>query len=341
MFGGVSPEHEVSLSSAYSVLTNIDKEKYNITRVGITKDGKWLLFEGDDSHIKSGEWSLYSNKSAILSPCRDRRLYVIEDGAIVEQKNIDVIFPVMHGSFSEDGTLQGLFELSGIPFVGPGCLSSAVSMDKAMTKLILKNYGIPQAKGLLISKRELYDSYPQIAKVALLFSYPVFVKPSAGGSSIGASKVNDESELLPALKAAFEVCDRVLLEEYINGREIEVAVMGNSNPVSSVCGEIKPGSDFYDYDTKYINDTATLHIPAELSEETSQKIRLMATKIYNALNCKGLARVDFFVDGDTVRFNEINTIPGFTDISMFPKLFIHSGVAYSSLIDRLIDLALE
>ena len=199
MFGGVSPEHEVSLSSAYSVLTNIDKEKYNITRVGITKDGKWLLFEGDDSHIKSGEWSLYSNKSAILSPCRDRRLYVIEDGAIVEQKNIDVIFPVMHGSFSEDGTLQGLFELSGIPFVGPGCLSSAVSMDKAMTKLILKNYGIPQAKGLLISKRELYDSYPQIAKVALLFSYPVFVKPSAGGSSIGASKVNDESELMLTL----------------------------------------------------------------------------------------------------------------------------------------------
>ena len=345
LFGGVSPEHEVSLRSAESVLNNIDKNKYNVFPVGITKEGDWILYAGKDySLLPSGEWKNFpGNRRAAISPVRGQGLLSFEGDCVVRER-IDVVFPVLHGENGEDGTVQGLLRLAGIPFVGPHVAASAVAMDKTLTKLVADQAGIPQADWELVRRGDLESHMEQ--KLNLLeqrFSYPMFVKPAGTGSSVGVSKAADRAALEKALLEASAYDEKVLVEEFIRGREIEVAVMGNASPVASICGEIDSGAEFYDYDAKYITDTSVAYVPARIPEDVQERVREAAVKVYRAIGCRGLSRVDFFVtyEGNRVVFNEINTIPGFTSISMYPKLFAASGIPYPELIDSLLALALE
>jgi len=345
LFGGMSPEHEVSLRSAESVLNNIDKTKYNIFPVGIKKDGDWVLFGGTDySMLPSGEWENYAqNRRAAISPVRGQGLLSFEGDCVVRER-IDVVFPVLHGENGEDGAMQGLLQLAGIPYVGPHVAASAVAMDKTLTKLVMDQAGIRQAAWKLVRASELNNRMDHvIAALENRFSYPMFVKPAGTGSSVGVSKASDRNELEDALLSAGVYDEKILVEEFIHGREIEVAVMGNENPVASICGEIDSGADFYDYDAKYVTDTSVAYIPARISDETAELVRESAVKAYKAVGSQGLSRVDFFVtfEGDEVVFNEINTLPGFTSISMYPKLFAASGIPYTQLIDELIKLAQE
>ena len=344
LFGGVSPEHEVSLRSAESVLNHIDHSKYNIFPVGITKDGDWVYYTGKDySLLPTGEWKNHpDNRRAAISPLRGQGLLCFEGDCVVRER-IDVVFPVLHGENGEDGTIQGLLQLAGIPYVGPHVAASAVAMDKTLTKLVADQAGIPQADWLLVRREEMECRMESILdQLEEKFAYPMFVKPAGTGSSVGVSKAADRQALEQGLRAAAVYDQKVLVEEFIRGKEIEVAVMGNDNPVASVCGEIDSGAEFYDYDAKYITDTSVAYIPARISEEAAEQVRELAVRVYQAIGCQGLSRVDFFVteDGRAV-FNEINTIPGFTSISMYPKLFAASGIPYSQLIDELIDLAME
>ncbi len=344
LFGGVSPEHEVSLRSAESVLNHIDHSKYNVFPVGITKDGDWIYYTGKDySLLPTGAWKNHpDNRRAAISPLRGQGLLCFEGDCVVRER-IDVVFPVLHGENGEDGTIQGLLQLAGIPYVGPHVAASAVAMDKTLTKLVADQAGIPQADWLLVRREEMESRMESILdQLEEKFAYPMFVKPAGTGSSVGVSKAADRQALEQGLRAAAVYDQKVLVEEFIRGKEIEVAVMGNDNPVASVCGEIDSGAEFYDYDAKYITDTSVAYIPARISEEAAEQVRELAVRVYQAIGCQGLSRVDFFVteDGRAV-FNEINTIPGFTSISMYPKLFAASGIPYSQLIDELIDLAME
>ena len=345
LFGGISPEHEVSLRSAESVLLNIDKEKYTVLPVGITKEGKWLLFGGEDySLLPDGSWESHpDNCPAFLSPVRGQGLVCLRDG-VYTCKPVDVVFPVLHGENGEDGAMQGLLQMAGIPFVGSHLAESAVAMDKTLTKLVADNAGVPQAAWQLVNSREL-DSHMDaiVQKIEDRFAYPVFVKPAGTGSSVGVSKAANREKLVEGLHFAGKYDSKILVEEFIHGREVEVAVMGNENPVASVCGEIDSGVEFYDYDAKYVTDTSVAYIPARISEEVAEQVREQAIKVYKAIGANGLSRVDFFVtfEGERVVFNEINTLPGFTSISMYPKLFCASGIGYADLIDRLLGLALE
>lgn len=344
LFGGNSSEHEVSLQSAYGVITNTDREKYNILPVGITRDGSaWYLYNGSYENIRTGKW--IEDKAHLIPAYMvpGSRLLLCEEGKPSRYEQIDVAFPVMHGAYSEDGRMQGLLDMCGVRYVGPGCIASGCCMDKAITKQILKCHGIPQARAIAVAKSMLEESYEKIRfAVKSGFGYPVFVKPACAGSSVGVSRVNSDAELKEALERALAEDSKALIEEYIDGREIEVAVMGNDAPVASVCGEIDPGAQFYDYETKYCADTASYYIPARLEDETSEKVRTLAVKIYKALGCRGLSRVDFFVKSDnTIIFNEINTLPGFTPISMYPKLFMHGGMTYAEVVDNLLQLALQ
>ncbi|MGM9605557.1 MAG: D-alanine--D-alanine ligase family protein [Faecousia sp.] len=345
LFGGVSPEHEVSLRSAESVLNHIDHSKYNVFPVGITKDGDWIHYTGKDySMLPTGQWRTYpGNRRAAISPVRGQGLLSFEGDCVVRER-IDVVFPVLHGENGEDGTIQGLLQLAGIPYVGPHVAASAVAMDKTLTKLVADQAGIPQADWLLVRREELdcrMDSV--VAGLEKRFEYPMFVKPAGTGSSVGVSKAANQEELKQGLLSAAVYDEKVLVEEFIRGREVEVAVMGNDSPVASVCGEIDSGAEFYDYDAKYITDTSVAYIPARIPEEAAEQVREMAVRIYQAIGCHGLSRVDFFVtqDENRVVLNEINTIPGFTSISMYPKLFAASGIPYPQLIDELINLAME
>ena len=345
LFGGISPEHEVSLRSAESVLNNMDPEKYNVFPVGITKEGKWILFGGKDySLLPTQEW-LYcpENRPAAISPVRGQGLLSFE-GECVVHEHIDVVFPVLHGENGEDGTIQGLLQLAGIPYVGPHVSASAVAMDKTLTKLVVDNAEITQAAWELVRNSDLHSRMDAVLeKLENRFLYPVFVKPAGTGSSVGVSKAASKDELKDALLRAGTYDEKILVEEFIDGYEIEVAVMGNSTPVASVVGEIDSGAEFYDYDAKYVSDTSVVYIPARISENVAEEVREKAVQIYRAIGCQGLSRVDFFVTkaDNRVVFNEINTLPGFTSISMFPKLFIASGIAYGELIDQLLELALE
>ena len=345
LFGGVSPEHEVSLRSAESVLNHIDHEKYNIFPVGITKNGDWVLFGGTDySELPSGEW-LHNpaNRRAAISPVRGQGLLSFEGDCVVREW-IDVVFPVLHGENGEDGAVQGLLQLAGIPYVGPHISASAVAMDKTLTKLVADQANIRQAKWMLVRNYDLEGHLDAILdQVEGKFSYPVFVKPAGTGSSVGVSKASDRTALKDALLCAGNYDEKILVEEFIHGREIEVAVMGNQRPVASICGEIDSGAEFYDYDAKYVTDTSVAYIPARISEDVSEAVRDAAVRVYTAIGCQGLSRVDFFVthDGNEVVFNEINTLPGFTSISMYPKLFGASGIPYGQLIDNLLELAME
>lgn len=345
LFGGVSPEHEVSLRSAESVLNNIDESKYNVFPVGITKEGKWILYGGKDySDLPSGRWLTHpDNRQAAISPIRGQGLLTFEGDCVVRQQ-IDVVFPVLHGENGEDGTIQGLLQLAGIPYVGPHVAASAVAMDKTLTKLVVDQAGVTQAAWNLVRRSDMGSRMEgTLDALEAKFAYPMFVKPAGTGSSVGVSKATEREDLKKALLEAGKYDDKVLVEEFIRGREIEVAVMGNESPVASVCGEIDSGADFYDYDAKYITDTSVSYIPARIPEDVAETVRDTAVKVYKAIGCQGLSRVDFFVtwQENRVVFNEINTIPGFTSISMYPKLFGASGVPYSQLIDQLLELALE
>ncbi|MBO5169855.1 MAG: D-alanine--D-alanine ligase [Oscillospiraceae bacterium] len=345
LFGGVSPEHEVSLRSAESVLNNIDKNKYNIFPVGITKGGEWILYGGREyADLPSGKWQQHPDNCRVaLSPVRGQGLLRFEGDCVVQER-IDVVYPVLHGENGEDGSVQGLMQLAGIPCVGPHVAASAVAMDKTLTKLVADHAGVTQADWQLVRSGDMGSRMEKtLDSLEARFRYPVFVKPAGTGSSVGVSKACDREDLRSALLAAGKYDDKVLVEEFIRGREVEVAVMGNDSPVASVCGEIDSGAEFYDYDAKYITDTSVAYIPARIPEDVAETVRDTAVKIYKAIGCQGLSRVDFFVtwQENKVVFNEINTLPGFTSISMYPKLFGASGIPYPQLIDQLIALALE
>ena len=344
LFGGMSPEHEVSLRSAESVLKNMDPEKYNVFPLGITKEGNWILFGGDDySLLPSGMWQdCEGNKPAAISPVYGQGLLTFEGEGVVRQK-IDVVFPVLHGENGEDGSIQGLLQLSGIPYVGSGVAASAVAMDKTLTKLIADQEQIPQAKWVLVRRSDLKNRMEETLDfIEQQFSYPVFVKPAGTGSSVGVAKAGDREKLKRALLSAGNYDSKILVEECIYGKEVEVAVMGNEAPVVSICGEIDAGAEFYDYDAKYVTNSSTTYIPARIPDQSAEMARDRAARLYQAMGCRGLSRVDFFVQEDgQVIFNEINSLPGFTSISMYPKLFVASGIPYPEIIDELIRLAEE
>lgn len=342
IFGGESPEHDISQKSVTSVLNNLNKEKYNIYTLGITKDGRWYLFTGDYGLIESGEWEndTVNLKKAFVSPDSSQRGIMV-CGEKTEIIPIDVIFPVLHGEYGEDGTVQGLFELSHIPYVGMGVLASANGMDKTYSKLVFDNAGIPQASWVVVNNGEDFEK--KADEIEEKLGYPCFVKPARLGSSVGIGKAHNREELMTALNNAVKYDRRILVEEHIDGHEVECAVLGNFDAKASTVGEIKPMVEFYDFDAKYNDDSTVLVIPAELPEETIEKIREYAVKAFKALDGQGLSRVDFFVrysDGGII-LNELNTMPGFTNISMYPKLWNAVGVGYEELLDRLIELAQE
>ncbi|WAM34442.1 D-alanine--D-alanine ligase family protein [Caldicellulosiruptor morganii] len=342
LFGGVSTEHEVSIVSAKSVMQNLDKEKYEIIPIGITKEGKWLLYTGKIEDLDS-KWTVYSIE-CFISPDRTRKALVKIKDSEATFIDIDVVFPVLHGLNGEDGTVQGLLELSGIPYVGCGVLSSGICMDKAFAKKLALLEGIPQGHFLVIYQNEYLSKKDYfIRRIESEFSYPVFVKPANSGSSIGISKAKDRDDLILAINQAFYYDTKILIEEAIDAREIECALLGNDEIFVSALGEIIPSREFYSYEAKYIDNSSELIIPAKLEKQVEDEIKELAVKIYRLFECSGMARIDFFVDRKTskVYFNEVNTIPGFTSISMYPKLMEYSGIPYSQLLDRLIELAIE
>lgn len=344
LFGGRSTEHEVSLQSAKSVLDAMDKEKYNVTLIGIDKTGHWhlndssqfLLNSNDPAHIALTR----SEKDVVIVPGEaSQKLVCISDASI--RNEIDVVFPVLHGAYGEDGTVQGLLKLANLPFVGAGVLGSAVGMDKDVAKRLLRDAGIPIANFLVCHKWNR-DSLT-FAEASRYLGLPLFVKPANAGSSVGVSKVRTEEQFKQAIEAAFAFDSKVLIEEFIEGREVECSVLGNEQPIASRVGEIIAQSEFYSYEAKYIDESgALLEIPAKMPQATEDSIRETAVKAFRVLCCEGMARVDFFLTKDNrAVVNEINTIPGFTKISMYPKLWEISGIPYRELIDRLIQLALE
>lgn len=342
LFGGKSAEHEISLQSARNVMDAIDREKYEIVPICIAKSGKWLspdaaqymLRSGDSTMIVPGE----SDKNVALIPQGGGEL-VVSSGGFAEN-SVDVVFPVLHGPFGEDGTVQGLLKLANVPFVGAGVLGSAVGMDKDVQKRLLRDAGIPVAKFLVF--REKHNS-PDYQKIVAELGSPFFVKPANLGSSVGISKVCNEREFRNAVEDAFQYDTKILAEEFIKGREIECAVLGNDDPQASIPGEIVPRHDFYSYEAKYLDENgAELKVPANIPEECAKKIKGMAVAAFKTLSCEGMGRVDFFLEENgNILVNEINTIPGFTSISMYPRLWESSGMPYGELIDRLIQLAIE
>lgn len=352
IFGGQSSEHEVSRFSAQSVIENIDRNKFEVTMIGITRDGRWLSYDGPVEKLGSGEWQALAEASASFHKALPKssaggsaRDILAVSGAEGSNKKIDIAFPVLHGSNGEDGTLQGLLELAGIPYVGCGVLGSALGMDKAYAKIIFEKEGLPQGKYIVLSRKETSGSAAASAdKVEGLLGYPCFVKPCNAGSSVGVKKARGREELLEAFEFASRYDRRIIVEEFIDGREMECAVLGNDDPIASTVGEVVPCNEFYDYEAKYGSEsTSKTIIPAELPAETVREIREYAVRAFKALDCSGLSRVDFFVHKDTGRvyINEVNTLPGFTAISMYPKLWEASGISYPELIERLIDLAVE
>lgn len=344
IFGGVSSEHDVSVVSASSVIANAPTEKYNIIKMGITKDGRWFKYDGDVSNLPEDKWieDTENLTRAIISPDRNDH-GIIVFGEKPEVIRIDVVFPVLHGKNGEDGTIQGFLQLAGIPFVGCDMLSSAGCMDKVMTNLLTDAAGIAQAKWLGLSEYEYNkDRQKYIDEAEEYLGFPIFVKPANAGSSVGVSKATDKDSLATAIDVAFKEDSKLVLEETIVGKEIECAVLGNEEPIASICGEIVPCNDFYDFEAKYVNPASELHLPARISDEKMAEVRAAAIKTYTSLGCSGLSRVDFFVTDDgRVLLNELNTIPGFTSISMYPKMFDASGIPYTELIDRLLTLAME
>ncbi len=347
IFGGRSSEHEVSLKSARSVLTAIDTSKYDVELIYISPEGKWIIGENARS-LLNGVEAFPSEDILMPQFPNDQRMIEVKekDGErrAKQLKKLDVVFPVLHGSYGEDGTIQGLFELAGIPYVGAGVTASSAGMDKVIMKDVFKARGLRITDFIYFTRHD-WDSEKKniIRKISGKLDYPVFVKPANTGSSVGISKVRSEDELEDAVAYAAEFDRKILIEKGVDAREIECSVLGNDYPEASIPGEIIPVREFYDYEAKYIDDRSKLIIPAELSEILIEEIRDIAVKAYKSLDCSGMARVDFFLDKSTdkIYINEINTIPGFTKISMYPKLWEASGLPYKELIDRLIELAFE
>jgi D-alanine-D-alanine ligase len=376
LFGGRSGEHEVSLLSAASVLNAIDKEKYEVVPIGITKDGRWLtaehaenLLQGklmlESRNLRAGDPETTSSAAvlargeAVVVPPepmhRQSGLVPFQSDAAMLRRasdraiNVDVIFPVLHGTFGEDGTIQGLLELADIPYVGAGVLGSAAGMDKDIMKSLFLAAGIPIVRHVTILRSAWENDPKQVQKrIESKLIYPVFVKPANLGSSVGISKVHNRKELGPAIEEAAKFDRKIVIEQGVGGkkekaREIECSVLGNDEPSASVPGEIVPGKEFYDYTAKYVDEGSQLIIPAKLTKAQTKRVQDLAIAAFKAVDCSGLARVDFLMDPKTAKIflNEINTMPGFTAISMYPKLWAASGLAYADLIDQLIQLGIE
>lgn len=349
VFGGQSSEHDISCISVQTVAKAINQDAYDITYIGITKEGHWLWVPSLES-IADGSW-IKSETSAIISPDATKKEIIMSNAQGVTTKHIDVIFPVMHGMYGEDGTIQGLFEMAQIPYVGCGVLASAVGMDKVYTKIIVDDLGINQADYVLVravdvEKSETDSSYmdAQVKRVEEKLEYPVFIKPSKAGSSQGVSKAHNRAELMEGLKIAAQHDTKILVERNIVGREVECAVLGSASDVSaSGVGEILSAAEFYDFDAKYTNAESKTVISPELPEGKAEEIREAAKAIFAALDGYGLSRVDFFLEKDTnkIVFNEINTLPGFTSISMYPMLWNAQGMSIEELVEKQIQLAFD
>jgi D-alanine-D-alanine ligase len=362
LFGGRSGEHEVSLRSAASVMEAIDKNKFEVVPIGITKDGRWLS-AGDADNLLQGRSApkalpeigatLTTSDGAVVTPPEPREAELVpfqsEAAAGSRAINVDVIFPVLHGTFGEDGTIQGLLDLADLPYVGAGVLGSAAGMDKDVMKALFKAAGLPTVKHVTVLRSDWESAPAKVTKrVEAALKYPLFVKPANLGSSVGVSKAHDRKELGPAIEEAARYDRKIVIEQGVGGkkhkaREIECAVLGNDDPKVSVPGEIIPGQEFYDYAAKYLEDTSQLIIPAKVTKAETKKLQALALAAFKAVDCSGLARVDVLMDPKTRRIflNEINTMPGFTSISMYPKLWAASGVPYSELLEQLINLGLQ
>ena len=349
LFGGRSGEHEVSLESARSVLGVLDPQRYEVFQVGITHAGDWLT--GPDARL-----ALEKGDTGRLTPCTilpdpsKPGLYVMpmkgpsQAPGFEKLTDLDVVFPVLHGTYGEDGTLQGLLEMADLAYVGAGVTGSSVGMDKGVFKDVMRAIGIPTVESIIVLRSEIEkDIEAVIRRAETVSDYPLFIKPANLGSSVGISKCNSRADLGEGLLEAVAYDRRVLVERGVDAREIEVSVLGNDNPQASVAGEVLPSREFYSYESKYVDSTSGLLIPAPLPDETAGKIRQMAVSAYQAIDCAGMARVDFFLEKKTgeIYLNELNSLPGFTSISMYPKLWEASGLSYTGLVDRLIDLALE
>lgn len=345
LFGGKSSEYEVSLQSAYALLTCADAEKYDIFPIGITKDGLWLYYTGDWEAVRLGTWCEHPEEmdrvTMDLTPAARSFLLHSTHSNEIRRLPVDVVFPMLHGAYGEDGKIQGMLACADIPFVGCESAASAVCMDKAITKALINTTGVRQADCLILRSGEQSPAEAAEAVESRL-SYPVFVKPARAGSSVGVAKARNRSELEAAMQIAFQEDAKILVEETIVGREIEVAVLEeNGHYTVSDCAEIDSGADFYDYEAKYISNTSRYYIPARLSESLRNEVRRQAEIIFRTLECRTLSRVDFFVQEDGgIVFNEINTLPGFTSISMYPKLMMATGLSFAQLIDRLIAAVL-
>lgn len=331
LFGGKSGEHEVSLISAFNVMNAINKDKYEIIKIGITKDGQWLIYNGQSENIKNNTWQKDASN-------------VIDDKSYINETldAVDIFFPVLHGPNGEDGTVQGYFEVLQKPYVGCGIMASSVGMDKVAAKVLFQNAGVPIVPYDNFHYEEWQSNKQQIIqKLEENLTYPIFIKPVNMGSSVGISKAKDRESLNFAIENAFNYDEIVLAEKFINAREIECAVLGNFDAKASTPGEIIPSREFYDYSSKYLDgDESRVEIPANITKQQSDMIKSYAVKAFRAINGSGLARVDFFIDkdNDEIYINEVNTMPGFTSISMYPKMIMHDGIGYSQLIEILIEL---
>ena len=347
LFGGQSAEHEVSLISARSVVAAMDQSKYEISLIGITHQGQWLLAEDQNKALSYKTVDEQSLPTITLDYTGNaRQIKNNETGVIAEAiTDLDVIFPVLHGPHGEDGTVQGLFELANLPYVGCGVAASALAMDKVLAKQAFLAAQIPQTDYQACRVHQWKQNESEVIQnIESRFDYPMFIKPANMGSSVGITKAHDKAELIKGINLAFNYDLKIIIEESAQGfREVECAILGNENPRASVVGEIIPGNEFYDYETKYIDDKSQLIIPAKISDEAADKVRKYAIKAFQAIDGSGLARVDFFVSQDnrTVYINEVNTMPGFTPISMYPKLWQASGIEYAELIDRLIAFGVD
>lgn len=344
IFGGYSSEHEISKESAETIISNIPDTKYNIIPIYITQEGKWLLYDGIINNMKNINFEKYGTP-VIISTDKGEKNIVRIVGDKIKSIKVDVVFPVLHGKNGEDGTIQGILEIAGLPYVGCGVLASAIAMDKAIAKIIVSSLGISTANSLTFKIHQLSELNNVAKKIKQTIGYPCFVKPSCSGSSVGVSKVKNKKELEEAINTALNYDNKILVEKYVKGRELECAVLGTGgdDTAASLVGEVVTNEEFYDFDAKYNNSESRNLVPAEISDDISKQIQEYSLKIFNALNCCGLARVDFFLEDDTnnIVFNEINTLPGFTSISMFPTLCATMGYNLDKLIERLIQIALD
>ena len=344
IFGGRSGEHEVSLVSAASILKNLNKLKYDVIPIGITKQGRWLTQQSPLNLLKRGNIKSLKSLSLITPDTSQGGLVRIRHSAkLPGLKKIDVILPILHGTYGEDGAIQGLFELANIPYVGAGILGSALGMDKISQKYIFRQYQLPIVKFVNFNYSEYRTNAAKVLNLISKIKFPVFVKPSNLGSSVGINKALNKKQLISTIREAGQYDERIIVEQgIVSPREIEVAILGNETPRASVCGEIITSNSFYDYDAKYIDGKSRAVIPARLNHRTADRIKKIAIRAFQVLNCFGMARVDFLLDQkNTIYLSEVNTIPGFTSISMYPKLWEYSGLPYSELLDQLIKLALE